>query len=199
MLITKLKVGVAAAVLVVLVGAGGFAFRAAGQAPEPVRRADTRPLTELELLRREVDILKLQVEVMQEKLRAQEAELHALKAPAGLPTRTATVTTSQVAGQPTVTSRTEGVRAQEGQPDASQFRPYIAVERAPDKPGTPAATSQNRAAAGPEQEVEAALKALHEATDDAGMRRALEAMDRAVQRLKERAKSQAPATSPRAK
>jgi RNA polymerase sigma-70 factor (ECF subfamily) len=82
MLMTKLKVYVAVGVVAFLLGAGGLAFRAAGQtaappASEPARaekrtetRTETRPLTELELLRREVDILKLQVEVMQAELRS---------------------------------------------------------------------------------------------------------------------------------
>jgi RNA polymerase sigma factor (sigma-70 family) len=77
MLMTKLKVYVAAALLAMLLGAGGVAYRAAGQAPKP----GARPLTDLEVLRREVEILKLQMEVMQAKVHAQEAELRTLRAP----------------------------------------------------------------------------------------------------------------------
>jgi RNA polymerase sigma factor (sigma-70 family) len=73
---TKLKVYVAAALLVVLLGAGGLAYRAAGQAPP----SGAKPPTDLEVLRREVEILKLQMEVMQGKVRAQEAELRTLRA-----------------------------------------------------------------------------------------------------------------------
>jgi RNA polymerase sigma factor (sigma-70 family) len=76
MLMTKLKVYVATALLAVLLGAGGLAYRAAGQAPPP----GARPLTDLEVLRREVEILKLQMELMQAKVRAQEAELRTLRA-----------------------------------------------------------------------------------------------------------------------
>jgi RNA polymerase sigma factor (sigma-70 family) len=75
MLMTKLKVYVAMALLIVLLG-GGLAYQAAGQAPP----SGARPLTDLEVLRREVDILKLQMEVMQAKVRAQEAELQTLRA-----------------------------------------------------------------------------------------------------------------------
>jgi hypothetical protein len=74
MLLTKLKLWVAAALAVVVLGAGGVAYRAAGQAPG----AGARPLTDLEVLRREVQILKLQVELLQEKVRGQEAALRAL-------------------------------------------------------------------------------------------------------------------------
>jgi hypothetical protein len=76
MLMTKLKVYVATALLAVLLGVGGLAFRAAGQAPQPA----ARPLTDLEVLRREVEILKLQMEVLQAKVRAQEADLRTLRA-----------------------------------------------------------------------------------------------------------------------
>src|SRR5262249_6536581 len=47
-----------------------------GRAPP----SGARPLTDLEVLRREVEILKLQMEVMQAKVRAQEAELRTLRA-----------------------------------------------------------------------------------------------------------------------
>jgi hypothetical protein len=76
MLMTKLKVYVTTALVAVLLGAGGLAYRAAGQAPQP----GAMPLTDLEVLRREVEILKLQMEVMQAKVRAQEAELRTLRA-----------------------------------------------------------------------------------------------------------------------
>jgi RNA polymerase sigma factor (sigma-70 family) len=81
MLMTKLKTYAGVVLVAALLGAGGIAYRAAGQAPA----TDARPLTELELLRREVDILKLQMELVQEKQRAQEAELRALRGRRGRP------------------------------------------------------------------------------------------------------------------
>jgi RNA polymerase sigma-70 factor (ECF subfamily) len=78
MLMAKLKVCAALAAVTVLLGAGGFAYRAAGQAARTAkgaavlleRGADRRALIELERLRKEVDILKLQVEALQEQARA---------------------------------------------------------------------------------------------------------------------------------
>jgi RNA polymerase sigma factor (sigma-70 family) len=78
MLMAKLKVCAALAAVAVLLGAGGFAYRATGQAARPAkgaavwleRGADARALIELERLRKEVDILKVQVEVLQEQARA---------------------------------------------------------------------------------------------------------------------------------
>ncbi|HZY87851.1 MAG TPA: sigma-70 family RNA polymerase sigma factor, partial [Gemmataceae bacterium] len=83
MLMAKLKVGAALAAAAVLLGAGGFAYEAAGQAPRTAKSAEVRPATELDLLRKEVELLKLQVELLQEKVRAQGTELRNLKGRAG--------------------------------------------------------------------------------------------------------------------
>jgi hypothetical protein len=88
MLMAKLKVCAALAAAAVLLGAGGFAYRAAAQTagqdrPRPVKSAEVRPATEMDLLRKEVELLKLQVELLQEKARAQDAALRELKGRAG--------------------------------------------------------------------------------------------------------------------
>jgi hypothetical protein len=84
MLMAKLKVCAALAAAAMLLGVGGLAYQAAGQAPAPrpeknadvrlERGAGARDLTELELLRKEVDILKLQVEVLQQQVRGLRGE-----------------------------------------------------------------------------------------------------------------------------
>jgi RNA polymerase sigma factor (sigma-70 family) len=80
MLMAKLKVCAALAAVAVVLGAGGFAYQAAGQERRgPVKSAEVRPATEMDLLRKEVELLKLQVELLQEKVRAQGAELRELK------------------------------------------------------------------------------------------------------------------------
>jgi RNA polymerase sigma factor (sigma-70 family) len=197
MLMTRLKVCITMACLVVLAGAGGFVFRAAGQAPEPVKRGDTRPLTELEVLRREVDILKLQMEVMQEKLRAQDAELRTLKGQAGAarpPAGSPPVSATEETVGPAVELR---VGAGGGRRATAQGPPPISIERAPDAPGYRPAPSAARPATSPEQDVDAALQALHEASkDDTSLKRAVDALERAVQRLKERTKSAEPGSQP---
>jgi RNA polymerase sigma factor (sigma-70 family) len=65
MFMTKLKLSLAAVMVVALLGTSGLVYQAAGQAP----KAADRPLTDLELLHREVEILKLQVEVLQSEMR----------------------------------------------------------------------------------------------------------------------------------
>ncbi len=82
MLMTKLKFGAALAALVAVLGVGGLAYRAEGQQSRAEKRpevkresgAERRALTDLELLRKEVDILKLQVEVLQDKVRGLQAD-----------------------------------------------------------------------------------------------------------------------------
>jgi RNA polymerase sigma factor (sigma-70 family) len=77
MLLTKLKVGVAAAVVTLLLFVGGLSYRASGQPPRPAYPTPT----DLDILRKEVEILKLQVEVLQVKMRHQEAALQTLRQP----------------------------------------------------------------------------------------------------------------------
>jgi predicted DNA-binding protein (UPF0251 family) len=85
MLMSKLKTCAAAVIAVALVIGVGIAQRADGQSPGSVPRGqapagEAQPVTELDLLRREVEILKLQMQLMQDKQRAQDAELRALTA-----------------------------------------------------------------------------------------------------------------------
>ena len=180
----KLKCYVAAALAVVLLGAGGLAYRAAGQAqpagpaaPQPAGAG--RPLTELEILRREVEVLKLQVEVLQAKVRSLEQERHALnlKAPAAdevkplydrAPGRSAG---PDKVGQPPIV------------PDAPMAE--IAFVRDPlrNREVTPLDLTRD---------AEAALKALREAKDDQERRRAADQLGRALQALREQLKQAQP-------
>jgi RNA polymerase sigma factor (sigma-70 family) len=76
MSMTKLKVVVGVLVAVVVLGAGGLAYRAGGaQAAPPA----AKPLSEVEALRRENELLKLNLQLVLEKVRAQQEELQALK------------------------------------------------------------------------------------------------------------------------
>jgi RNA polymerase sigma factor (sigma-70 family) len=78
MLLTKLKVVVATAMVAVVLGAGGLAYRASGQAPAAGREAG-KPRSEVEALRREVELLRFNLEVVLEKCRSQENELRTLR------------------------------------------------------------------------------------------------------------------------
>ncbi len=214
MLMTKLKLGVVVTLAGVLLG-GGLAYRAAGQAPAPERQAQARPLTDLEILRREVEILKLQVEVMQEKFRAQEAEMRALKdqfGGAGLPPgmmRGQAGGRMQGPGAAGLPSGADPLRLPDdkpGQPpgfrltppegrlmrEPSGFPPAPPTEgggRPADKPVPdlrPSMKGNMPSGVSPEHEVETALKAFREAPDDKTRQRAAEALEKAVKKLRQR-------------
>jgi RNA polymerase sigma factor (sigma-70 family) len=80
MFLTKLKIVVGAVLVVVALGAGGVAYRSAdAQTVQPPRRAEGKPQSEVEALRKEVELLRLNLLLVLEKVRAQEAELRDLR------------------------------------------------------------------------------------------------------------------------
>jgi RNA polymerase sigma factor (sigma-70 family) len=194
MLMTKLKVYAAVALVAVLLGTGGLAFRAAGQPPAGERRTPDRPLTDLEMLRREVDILKLQVEVLQEKVRSQGAELRSLKGHAGAAPQTGAA--EPRAANTTGPSTDRFTR----QPTSDKMPPrgygggytpaYPQNQFQPGQPGYGPPTTAAPAGDNPDREVEAALKALRQTPDDANVReRAVKVLERALERLKQSEKA----------
>jgi hypothetical protein len=123
----------------------------------------------LELLRKEVDILKLQVDLMQEKLRAQGEELRALRGAA------------------------DAAKArQQEQAELATFR--LRLREKLDERIEGLLTVQPDAM----QALEAALKALREATDEPARRRAADDLEKAVKKLREQPKPADP-TAPQKK
>jgi RNA polymerase sigma factor (sigma-70 family) len=157
MLMTKLKIYVATALLAVLLGAGGLAYRSAGQAPQSA----ARPLTDLEVLRREVEILKLQMEVMQAKVRAQEAELRTLRAPGKA---------AKVRGQDTERKGAEPAKAGTAEGKGPKVR---------------AADTERSPADRLWRDAEDAVKALRTAKDDAKRRRFVEVLELLLRELRQ--------------
>jgi RNA polymerase sigma factor (sigma-70 family) len=80
MLIQKLKMVAATAVVVMALGASGLAWRAGGVAVAQDKPQAGKPRTEVEALRREVELLRLNLAVVLEKVRSQESELRELRA-----------------------------------------------------------------------------------------------------------------------
>jgi RNA polymerase sigma factor (sigma-70 family) len=158
MLMTKLKVYLAAALVAVALGAGGLAYRAAGQAPQAAQ-AGARPLTDTEILRREVEILKLQMEVLQARVRDQKAELHTLKSGLAAAWVQANSDSSVIRDYQAAL----GLRAQPVR-EASKKRPDGVTQ------------------------AEAALKALRQAKDEPARQRALDVLERALRQLREQPK-----------
>jgi RNA polymerase sigma factor (sigma-70 family) len=189
MLMTKLKVYVAVALVAVTLGVGGLAFRAGGQPPaggdpqfippRAANRAEGRPLTELELLRKEVDILKLQVEVLQAEVRSLKGK--GGEAPGVRPPSQGWGGKSGMApprpGGPLPASASQPTQGQPGQ---------VAEPPGSVRPATPVRRGQAVEGSTPEPDAESALRALRESPGDNEVRRrAVEALERTLQRLKE--------------
>jgi RNA polymerase sigma factor (sigma-70 family) len=211
MLMTKLKLAVAGVLAVALLGAGGVAYRAAGQAPAAERAGEARPLTEVESLRRQVELLRFNLEVVLEKCRAQEGELRALRAGARA---NADTRERAIAGELRhLREQQEAVRARElaghelmpekldaerRKLDAElknlkEGRERILIDEARARD----VELRGRVVADPTQEAENALKALREARGPQAKRRAAEALERATKRLREQLQLQpADSTAP---
>jgi RNA polymerase sigma factor (sigma-70 family) len=214
MLMAKLKVCAALAAVTVLLGAGGFAFRAVGQTtgqerPPPAKSAEVRPAAEMDLLRKEVELLKLQVELLQEKVRAQGAELRELKGRAGRAAPPAGLTApSNLYYEPAVGAGPAAAYGVAAVPSNHAPAYYPAAGGAPAHTqtapgyGVPAYQKLDREGvrgAAPDavqraavQRAEAALKALREARDPESRRRAAETLEKAARQLRGPADRQAP-------
>jgi RNA polymerase sigma factor (sigma-70 family) len=203
MLMAKLKVGAALAAVAVLLGAGGLAYRVAGQAPTspPVKRAEVRAPADVELLRKEVELLKLQVELLQEKVRVQGLELRDLKGRAGRGAprfgqtappdprfRPAGSTDPSAAPKSgTVAPASPATSAQTPVPNGTTgaLPAHTPGSLAPTPSNQPLNPGNGRDTT-PDaiRQAEAALKALREARDPEARRRAAEALERAARKLR---------------
>jgi RNA polymerase sigma factor (sigma-70 family) len=194
MLLTKLKLAVGAVMVVMALGASGLVYRASGQSGPAGKGGAGRPATELDVLKQEVELLKLKLEVVQEKLRAQELELRALRVSAGTAGKTETEIKRDVEKLKSDLSMWEEraawskrmsdrkyVTAAQAEADAARMR---AARRA-----VLEAVAQLVVRDGL-QDAEAALRALREARDTEAQRKATDALEKALQKLREQQKKQ---------
>jgi RNA polymerase sigma factor (sigma-70 family) len=163
MFLTKLKLVAGVVLVVAALGAGGLAFRGqSAGAAQAEKRSPGKPQTEAEALRKEIELLRLNLQVVLEKVQAQEAELRALRADKGK-ARAAASADQRYAELLHLAVRDRHIRLWD-LAAVEQVR-----EMAPDAI----------------QGVEKALNAVRAAKDDAARRRAVEALERALQTLRE--------------
>jgi RNA polymerase sigma factor (sigma-70 family) len=190
MLMKKLRLAVGGVLVVVALGVVGLGYQA-GNNPAVAQAA--RP-NELEALRKEVELLRLNLLVVLEKVRAQEAELRESRskrvseAPAeggisgmmrrGLGAGTGFSGGNGIPGGGPGTRFDGGTNSNDGLSGTLGNR--TGSSSGAPAPGTPAATSD------PVKEAEEAVKALREAKDKDGKRKATEALERAMKKLKEK-------------
>jgi hypothetical protein len=178
MLVTKLKLAVAAVMVAVMLGAGGLVYKASGQSEG---KQPDRPRTEVEALRHEVELLKFNLEVVLEKCRAQEAEVRAL--------RGQVASLKSIRHTPVVVAEVEKVYAEAGVRSAAaaalaQTGLAKAVKDA-ELMRLEADDAARAAAADPAKEIEAALKAFREASDNEAKRHAAEKLEGALKKVRQ--------------
>jgi hypothetical protein len=186
MLWAKLKLAVGAAMVVMALGASGLAYRAVGQSAPPERRT----LTEVEALRHENELLKLNLEVVLEKVRAQEAELRAFRSAAADVKKIEQgdkVKVGELLKVIPLSVEREGLiklRTDSKPPEVELKLPEnVAPLRV-----TAESHFELKSKPDPLHEAEAALKALREARDTEAQRKAADALEKALQKLREQQK-----------
>jgi RNA polymerase sigma factor (sigma-70 family) len=174
MLLKKLRVVAGAVVVVLALGAVGLGYRAGGAGTAQAAPPD-KPVNELEALRKENELLKLNLQVVLEKVRAQENEIQGLRKE---------VAAGDLKAKGLWAGKAFLDLDGDGFPDL-----YIANGSLlrPNKDGTfRVQPLPQDDLSGATKEAESALKALREAKDKEGQRRATDALERALEKLKQR-------------
>jgi RNA polymerase sigma factor (sigma-70 family) len=196
MLLTKLKLAVGAVMVVVALGASGLVYQASGQSgPAPEGKGGGgRPATELDVLKQEVELLKLKLALVQEKLHSQELELRALRGSAGAVGKSEADIKREVE---TLKSDLSMWEERAAWSKRMSDRRYITSAQAEADEARRRAARHALGDAEAQlvvrnglQEAEAALKALREARDTEAQRKATDALDKALQKLREQLKKQ---------
>jgi hypothetical protein len=187
MFLAKLKLTVGVVMVAAALGATGLAYRATAQVAEQ-RRVDAKPRSELEALRHENELLKLNLEVVLEKVRAQEAELRTFRAMI----RSRRILGDRVdlnAQKEGDEKRVREVREKLSREDLLKLETRKIQDEieAQTKRLLEEAEKVDRAARQPDPvpEAEAALKALRSARDKESKRRAADALEKALKKLRE--------------
>jgi RNA polymerase sigma factor (sigma-70 family) len=204
MLLKKLRLTVGAVMVLAALGMCGIAYWVGGLSGVAQAAPPDKPVNELEALRKENELLKLNLQIVLEKVRTQEGELQTMRKEVA-----AKDAARQVPFAPfQYNAYTTAFRPLAAYPDLSAYQlmstlnnpaitaypnvsPYttfdvsrillngVHVETTP---------SQANAGSDPIKEAECAVKALREAKDKEAKKRAAEALDGAMKKLKEQLK-----------
>jgi hypothetical protein len=172
MLMRKLKLTVVAILVTAALGALGLACRSGEEARAQdlaARAGDGKPLSELEALRRENQRLRKNIEILLDRISAQDATMKA-QAQAARTSHVWDVAEAVDAYNATVSADLAAKRL-------STLSNRVALRHTLGEAA--------KKAADPTQEVEAALKTWREARDPAARRSAAQALERAIQHLRQ--------------
>jgi hypothetical protein len=214
MLLAKLKLAFGAVMVVMALGASGLVYRASGQSG-PAGKSG-RPATELDVLRQEVELLKLKLQLVEQKLKKQDQELRALRAdgkggakkePAGVSEALLEIIHKQKADDVEALRKAEDRSLEsrkltnlEGElkalRDAERRANDLRLLKDLEDVRLSQSADKNHELLGqqrksdPLQEAEAALKALREARDAEAQRKATDALEKALKKLRQQQKKQ---------
>jgi RNA polymerase sigma factor (sigma-70 family) len=200
MLLTKLKLAVGAVMVVMALSASGLVYRASGQSGS-AGKGGSRPATELDVLKQEVELLKLKLQVVEQKLKAQDEELRALRADGKGGSKKEEAGVSEA-----LQEKIQRRKADDREPlrKADELRKLTDLEA--ERKSLEGVAQQQKIVeeinkllshqmkSDPLQQAEAALKALREARDTQAQRKATDALDKALQKLREQQKKEKPDT-----
>jgi RNA polymerase sigma factor (sigma-70 family) len=185
MFLTKLKVAMASAMVVVALAAGSLVYRAAAQAPSG--KQEGKPLTTVEALREENELLKINLRVVLEKVRNLEEEVRKEKARADVSHTTLQALKLSRLSEPNATlglrqlavqQQLQGIRV--NQPLGVELR-LADTLRLPVNVTLPERNARVSEAVG---KAEAAIKALRQAGDMEGRQRAADDLEKALKELR---------------
>jgi RNA polymerase sigma factor (sigma-70 family) len=196
MLMAKLKMAVGAVMVMMALGASSLVYRASGQSGPAGKGGGGRPAIELDVLRQEVELLKLKLELVQEKLHSQELELRALRGSAGAIGKSEADIKREVETLKSNLSMWEE-RAAWSKRMSQPGRQYVTTAQAETDEASRRAARHALEGAQAQlvvreglQEAEAALKDLREARDAQAERKATDALEKALKKLREQQKKQ---------
>jgi hypothetical protein len=178
--LVNLAVGVVAVTAALSVAGAGYRVAGFGNAAQA---AADKPVSEVDSLRKEVELLRLNLQIVLEKVRAQEKELQTLRKPVS------------------PVSVLDGVRLDNVDLGFAlpadrvildklnlNFEPSADLIIKLDELRQQPSGASEKAVPDAAREVEVAVKALREARDKDGQRRAAEALEKAMKKLKEQLK-----------
>jgi RNA polymerase sigma factor (sigma-70 family) len=180
MLMTKLRVGVI--LLLVAVCGAGVSLQATGQAP----RAQSQPVSEIELLRREIELLRLRLQRVQDQVQGQQAELEALRVAATGKKAVFKAKDPQQVQDFIALYQALGTRVPSDKEDVKQRRTVQGdkVDVFQEQNIKPNNFANEKKGHGPTMRAASALDALRAAKDRATLERAVQELEQALQEIR---------------
>jgi RNA polymerase sigma factor (sigma-70 family) len=186
MLFKKLRAAAGAVVVLAALAVAGVAYHLDGGPGAAQAAPADKPQNDAEALRRENELLKLNLLVVLEKVRAQEGEIRELRSRPTVGMNFNSMSGGGLLGSPGGALGLSGMAGSTFNSNSSLGLPtgggYPAGASGLTRPG---AAPPARTESDPVKDAEAAVKALREAKDKDGQRKAAESLEKAMKKLRE--------------